>query len=371
MKRKSLVIVVLFLTAVLSSCGRHIPIEDLTISLILGVDLDDENNLIISESSPVFNKSAKKSNATFQLKAKSIRESRKYFDALMAGEVTSAKIQVLLIGKRVLEHEGWFSILDTVFRNPNFSINTRVMMVDGPVADVIFYEPLDKPQLALHLQEVIDKNNARSRTVNSTLQVLHRQMYEKGITPSISEVKKKKAVEFVGVSLLDDKGKYVDTLSIEEASLLLVLKNEQKQELTLTIPMTAVEEKGGILHKNELSMDINRVKTKIKTQYKQDQFQFTYKIQMSVNIVEQLFPVNRVKQNELEQMIAKKLESRLEDLIRKIQKKNIDPIGLGLYARAYHYEQYKKVEDRWAEAFVESKINVSVDVDINTMGATK
>ncbi|MEH6945611.1 Ger(x)C family spore germination protein [Bacillus sp. JJ634] len=371
MKRMCLAILFVFLIAILSSCGRHIPLEDLTISLILGVDLDDENNLIISESSPVFNKDAKKKIETYQLKAKSIRESRKYFDALSTGEVTAAKIQVLLLGKRVLEHEDWFSILDTVYRNPNFSINTRVIVVDGPVSDVIFYEPADKPQLALHLKEGIDKNNERSRTVNNTLQVLHRQMYEKGLTPSISEIKKEKNLEFVGVSLLNENGKYVDTLSIQDSSLLLILKDEQKQEVTFTIPVKSLDDEGRIFNKNELSIDVSRVKSKVKTKYDGDKFHFNYNIHMTVTIIERLFPVDRVKENELEKMIEKELNSRFVDLIKKIQENKIDPIGLGLYARAYQYEHYKKVEEHWGEALAESNINVSVDIDIKSMGAIK
>src|SRR3954466_6698437 len=110
MKRMCLSILFVLLVTMLLSCGRSIPLEDLTISLILGIDLDDKNNLIFSELSPVFNKSAKKNVETYQVEAKSIRESRKYFDALTTGEVTAAKIQILLIGKRVLEHEDWFSI---------------------------------------------------------------------------------------------------------------------------------------------------------------------------------------------------------------------------------------------------------------------
>ena len=350
MKRWLFVIPFVCSVAILSSCGRNIPLEDLTISLILGVDLDDENNLVISESNPVFNKDAKKNIETYQIKAKSIRESRKYFDAMATGEVTAAKIQVLLLGKRVLEHENWFSLLDTVYRNPAFSINTRVIVVDGPVSEVIFYEPEDKPQLPLHLKEVIDKNNKRTRTVLNTLQVLHRQMYEKGITPTISEIKKEKDLKLVGVSLLNEKGKYVDTLNIQESSLLLILKNEQKKELTFSFPVTAINDEGGIFHKNEISVDVNRVKVKVKTHYNRDQFHFTYKISMTVNVVERIFSLDSINEKELEKMLEKELKSRFEGLIKNIQKHKIDPIGLGLFARAYQYEQYKKVEEHWGRS---------------------
>ncbi|MDF2036370.1 Ger(x)C family spore germination protein [Cytobacillus oceanisediminis] len=371
MKSWFLSILVVFLIAVLSSCARNIPLEDLTIALILGVDLDDENNLIIFESSPVFNKEAKQNNETYQTEAKSIRESRRYFDALSTGKVTAAKIQVLLIGKQILEHEDWFSILDTVYRNPAFSINTRVIVVDGPVSEVVFSESKEEPQLALKLKEIIDNNIDRTRTVIATLQTLHRQMYEKGITPSISEIKKDKDIELAGVSLLNKKGKYADTLSIQDSSLLVILKDEQKEELTLSIPMTKLNEEGGIFHKNELSLDVSKAKIKVKTTYEQGKFHFNYKIKLSVNIIERLFPADNIKKNELEKMIENDLKSRFEDVIKKIQENKIDPMGLGIYARAYQYEQYKKVEDYWGEALADSNIDVSVDVVIKSTGAIK
>ncbi|KKB35332.1 Ger(x)C family spore germination protein [Bacillus thermotolerans] len=371
MKRWTLSILCVFLAAFLASCGRSVPLEDLTIPLILGVDLDDEDHLIISQSSPVFSQETKKNVETYQVKAKSIRDSRKHFDALATGEVTAAKIQVLLIGKRVLEHEGWFSILDTVYRNPAFSINTRVIVVDGPVSDVIFYEPDDKPQLPLHLKEVIDKNIMRSRTVVDTLQMLHRQMYEKGMTPSIPEIKKENDIELVGTALLEEKGKYVDTLSIQDSSFLIVLRDEKKQELTFSIPMTSLDIEEGIFNKNELSIDVSRMKSKVKTTYGQGRFHFNYDIQMTVTVVERLFPEDLANKGELEKMIEQELTSRLENLIKNIQEHKIDPIGLGIYARAYQYEQYKKVEEHWGEALAESSIDVSLDIDIKSEGAAR
>lgn len=370
MKRIRLLIPFVLFAAILSSCGGT-PLEDLTISLILGVDLDDEKNIVVFESSPVFNKDAQKNMETHQTKAKSIRESRKYFDSMTMGKVTSAKIQVLLIGKRVIEHEDWFMILDTMYRNPAFSTNSRMIIVDGPVSDVIFYQAEDKPQLALFLKRMIDENVDRTRTVISTLQVLHRQMYEKGMTASVPEIKKENNVQLIGASLLDEKGKYMDKLSTQDTSLLLVLKNGKKKQLTFSIPIPSLGIEEGIFRKNEVSMEVAKAKTKIKTKYINDQFHFNYKIYLSVNIIEQLFPVDMVSESELEKMIEKELIARFEEVISKIQKNKIDPIGLGLHARAFQYEHYKKVEDSWGDALAESIINVSLDVDIKSMGSVR
>ena len=72
MKRFFLAIFLSFVIVILSSCGRNIPIEDLAITLLLGVDLDDKNNLIVFESSPVFNENAQKKIETYEVKAQTI-----------------------------------------------------------------------------------------------------------------------------------------------------------------------------------------------------------------------------------------------------------------------------------------------------------
>ncbi len=76
-----------------------------------------------------------------------------------------------------------------------------------------------------------------------------------------------------------------------------------------------------------------------------------------------------MKKEELIKRIEQELEQQFEHLIKKIQKKKIDPVGFGLYARAYHYKEYKKVEDNWGNALAESDINVSVKIDINSNGS--
>lgn len=371
MKRWYYAILLIFLICFLSSCGKKAPLEDLTLAFIIGIDLDEENNLVFYELNPVFSEGAKKGVESYEVNAKTIRDSRRLFDALTTGEVTAGKIQVLLVGKRVLQYENWFPILDTVYRNPTFSMSTRVVTVDGPVSEIISQNPNEKPQLPLHLKALIDKNYDRTRAVKGTLQELHREIYEKGMTPFISEVKKEKNLELSGLSLLDHKGKYAQFLNVPESTLLLMLQNKKRHEVTLTIPVFPNDGNKNIFHKNMVSFAASRVKTKIKSGYKQNKFQFDIKVKMTINIVERLFPEEKLNKEQLQKEVEKEVKKQIEELIKKIQKKKIDPIGLGLYARAYQYTHYKKVKNNWGKALTESTINVSVKVDINSNGAVE
>ena len=93
---------------------------------------------------------------------------------------------------------------------------------------------------------------------------------------------------------------------------------------------------------------------------------------MPAGISERLFPFDvRKHGKELEKMISDHVQKQFEKLIKNIQEHQIDPIGLGLYARAYEYNQYKKVEDHWGEALSKADIHVSVKVTIGSMGPVK
>ena len=251
------------------------------------------------------------------------------------------------------------------------SMSTRVVAVDGPVSEVISYHPEEKPQLSLHLKAVIDKNYDRTRAVKGALQELHREIYEKAMTPFNSEVKKGKNLELTGISLLDNKGKYADFLDMPESTLLLMLQNKKKHEVTMTIPVLQNEYEENIFHKNEISIAASQVKTKIKSGYKQNKFHFDISVKMNINVLERLFPEDKLSKEQLTGLVEKEVNTQIVDLMKKIQTKKIDPIGLGLYARAYQYDHYKKVENNCGKALADSDVNVSVKKEINSTGAVR
>ncbi|MEH7224477.1 Ger(x)C family spore germination protein [Bacillus sp. JJ1566] len=369
MKRCFRILLSIPLLMMLTSCGYQVPLEDTTIVFIYGIDLDDDNNLIFYESSPVFSKGAKVQTESYHTKADTIRDSRKYFDSVTSGEVSGAKIQILLLGKRIVEHEDWFPMLDTMYRNSNFSLNTRVVIVDGQVSDIINYQPKSHAQLVMYLKNVLDKNHKRTRTEKGTLQELHSEFYEKGVTPALSDIKKRERVEVNGIALLNDRGKYVDSLDLSESTLLLFLKHNRKHPISYTTITIPTDKKDGLFHKNDLSFEVKNVKSKIKTSHDMDKFKFNVKISMSVVIQESLLSVDtKSNEKEIQKTIEERLKTDYEKLFKKIQDYKIDPIGFGIYARAYQYNQFKKVEDNWGEALSQAEIDVSVEIDIKAMG---
>lgn len=357
----------LILVMILSGCMNATPIEDISFTLILGLDLDEKDNLLVYMSSPIFSKEAKAKEEVYKVKSHTIRLSREKFDSRVIGLSSGSKTQIILVGKRLLKKKDWFDYLDPFFRDAKNTITARVVAVDGSVADVISNKPTDKPRLSLYLTNLIETASKRNLIKRTTLQDFRRQMKDKGRTAWIPEITKKKRIELTGSALLAQSGKYKITITPDENQLLNVLEGKKKGDYSITIPVSTVSASKG---KPYISFSLPVIKVKKKVDYN-GRFVFDINVKLLISITEQIFPFDVEKDYaQLEKSIANELENEFSRLIQKIQKAQIDPLGLGLYARAYTYSEWKKVQDDWGENLAKSKINIHVKTKIKGMGTT-
>ncbi|MFP3380554.1 Ger(x)C family spore germination protein, partial [Bacillus sp. SIMBA_069] len=66
-------------------------------------------------------------------------------------------------------------------------------------------------------------------------------MFEKGMTPSVTEMKKEKAVMIMGTALLSKKGTYGELISERDTILMQMLLYEKRGEISLTVPVPLEE----------------------------------------------------------------------------------------------------------------------------------
>jgi hypothetical protein len=215
---------------------------------------------------------------------------------------------------------------------------------------------------------MIDTKSSRSESVNTTLQELHRQVYEKGMTPFVSEVSVvNKEVVLQGTALLDHSGKFAANLNTEESILLGILRDRVKKSVSLTVSIPGVP-KQGPFQTDMLSFSTQQVKTDVDTAFDNDHFRFDIRVRMRVTLTERLFAYDKGEEERLERMITEQVQQKMDDFVLKLKSNRVDPIGLGLYARANEYRRYKKVEERWGEAISESDIRPAVIVELGSTG---
>lgn len=373
MKSALTAILIICLVFGITGCRDQHIIENMTLSLIVGVDINPNNQLEVSVSSPVFNKEAKDKEEEFEVVTTTLRRSREAFDTKVLGSTETGKVQILLLGKKVMMNPNWFTLLDPFYRDPKSTISARVVMVDGDVSKVIFAAPKDKPRLPLYLVKMIDMAYQRNGTVKTSLQEFHRQHYEKGMTASITVITPElNNITILGAALLDEQGMYKLTIPPDEARMLNILKNPNKQESPFTLKIPDIPDKKGIVEINQLSFSTQKVDLKKKVHCDGERFSFDINMKMAIVMTERLFSYDmRNNMAKLAEYIGHELERQFKNFIRKTQQAHIDPVGFGMLARAYTYPAWLKVQDRWGEAFAKADIHVKVEVKILDMGQVK
>ncbi|MDG0874861.1 Ger(x)C family spore germination protein [Paenibacillus thiaminolyticus] len=373
MRRAVTIVILLLVVFPLHGCATYTTIENMTLSLLVGLDLDEEDNLLLAISSPVFSKEAKENEENFEVRSTSLRHSREEFDKRALGITTAGKTQIIVIGKRLAAEENWGALLDSFYRDTKSTASARVVYFDGNLNDLIHFSAKDKPRLPLHLSKLVDTGLLRNETTKTTVQEFHRHLHEKGMTPSITGLRKEEGLALTGTALLDKSSRFKMMANSDETKLIYILRNKTKGEFPITLHLPMSPGKGpDKVDMKQVSFNLQRIKPKIHARYAQGRFIFDVDVRSIVYVTERLFPYDVMEPyDELEQKIAANLEQQFNTLIRKLQKARIDPAGFGMYARAHAYPHWKKAQDHWVDYFEDAIVNVKVKVKIIGMGSTK
>lgn len=355
-----------------TGCRDKVNIEDITMSLLLGIDVNEEGKVEMYMSSPVFSEEAKEKNEHFEVKTLSMKEARNYFDTMATGITSGGKVQAILIGSKVTEHKNWYSTLDFIYIDPKLRLNADIIFVNGPVSDVFDLDLKDKPRLSIFLPQLIQTANFRNVAVRTSLRKYYQMYYEKGITPFAPELSiVENKLKMTGTTLLNDQNLYSKTLSMKETQLFKILNDKVEGQLSLTLALDKFKKDDvDIFKENAVSFYVKDIRRKIHKKYKNGIYQYNIKLKMPIVINESPIKLNDQTEKSLAVEIEKKLEKNLNDLVTSFQEAKVDPLGLGIYASAFNHSVWKKNDDKWISFYEKANIKVNVEIIIFDKGIT-
>ncbi|MCU4948909.1 Ger(x)C family spore germination protein [Bacillus cereus] len=352
----------------LTGCYDQIYVEDVAATLIVGIDIDKQNNLQIYVVNPLINKDQKRNEEKHYTTDTTVRKARDKFDTVDPGIISGSKIQIILLGKKLLQKKNWIRYLEPFYRDPQNTITAKVIGVEGEVSDIIYSRSLKNNFLADYLVKLIRTGNARNATVKTTFKELYRQVKDKGITPSISSIKKmnNQKVKITGTMLLDSQNLLQSNLNPNENKLLTLLQGKIQGDYPFTIKNPLK-----VINKQWLSISAQRIEVDTKVSYT-NRFIFDIQIDMGTEIIEKFPPsYTSIHNHKLEKVISQQLKKEITQLIKKFKQAKMDPIGLGLYARAFQYKNWESHEHDWGRELSKAKINVKINVKVSDAGSIK
>ncbi|WP_373231178.1 Ger(x)C family spore germination protein [Cohnella sp.] len=359
----SILVLALFLLLLQMGCGDRIDLDKSIIIQVNALDSTEEGELRSYITAPIFPEVEGKNEIVLSEVGRSLRHNRRLLLSDSVGQLLAGKIQVILFTKKFLSAHNLFEELNVYFRDPINPNDAILLYTEAPLESIFTIKKRLRPMVSTYIYELVDLANKEGLSVETTLERFNYLHYNKGMTPAVTEIGIKDGrLKNTGTVLLSKEGKRRTKLSNSQSSLLLLLRNES------SFPLNYSFKKG----EHEISFDMLRAKTKIRSEYQRGSFHFTVNIPVSINLTE--YTLNRTFEQDREiiiHSIKEELKDKFTEVIRLCQSKGVDPVGFGMYARAYQYRHFKKVEDRWTEAFAEAEIVLKPEISIKRFGIVK
>ncbi|PGC68904.1 spore gernimation protein XA [Bacillus toyonensis] len=360
----------------LIGCSQRIPLEKVSLILLIGLDRTPNGDIKVGTSIPLFHHKQQQSTIEHWTQASTVYNGFSKIDTKLTGYMTASKAEIILIGKKLAQESNWLQELDSSYRDPYATINAKVVLVDGPTEEIFKVHKPSKPSLPSYINGVIESSIQNNQSVSSTIQQLMRERNEEGMTQTVPIIKKtKNEIDTVGIAFLNRQGKYLTHLPKKDVKFFNLInksKNSGRMILHLVLPPKKSNKKPNT------SILVQNATRKVDVNFQNGKFVFNLHINANVALIEKT-NVNLIKEhydnkkniNNLESAIQKEINKNLQNMLNEIQQNKIDPIGLSLYARAFQYKEWKKRKGDWLQALAEAKINVKTHVKIKDTGTIR
>ncbi|MCH4566180.1 Ger(x)C family spore germination protein [Bacillus sp. ES1-5] len=360
----------------LIGCSQRIPLEKVSLILLIGLDKAPNGDIKVGTSIPLFHHKQPKSTIEHWTQASTVYTGFSKIDTKLTGYMTASKAEIILIGKKLAKEENWLQELDSSYRDPYATINAKVVLVDGPTEEIFKIHKPSKPSLPSYINGVIESSIQNNQSISSTIQQLTREQNEEGMTQTVPVIKKtKNEIDTVGIAFLNRKGKFLTHISKKDVKFFNLI-NKPKSNGRMILHLVLPPKKSN--KKTNTSIFVQNATRKVNVNFQNGKFVFNFNIYANVALIEKTNADlikghydNKKNINNLESAIQKEINSKLQNMLHDIQQNKIDPIGLSLYARAFQYKEWKKRKGNWLQALAEAKINVKTHVKIKDTGTIR
>jgi len=247
------------------------------------------------------------------------------------------------------------------YRDPTIGNNIRLAIVKDNAEDVLKASFPNIPSTTMYLYDLLQPKMHTSFSPFTTLHDFVNTATDNVSHSSMPYLEKKEdSLKIESVALFDSE-KMLEIISRKESSFIQALKGKDN-----LAPIDITLGKGS--DKEELHLELIVSKVKITSNKKMDSPQLSIRIKLQGALMEYEGNKELSRKKELEMLqkeISKHVEKEVEDLLEKLRKLEVDPVGFSEYFRMYHKGKWNEKLTKKIIASVEYKVSVNFDL-LNT-----
>ncbi|MBS4201983.1 Ger(x)C family spore germination protein [Bacillus sp. FJAT-49732] len=267
--------------------------------------------------------------------------------------------RVIILGKKVLEQD-LKDVMDLLIRRRDIQMISWVGIGQPSAEKVLKTEPPSEMAGSIVLPNFFSNNGVESPYIVSTyLFDLRRKLLENGIDPILPLIKanRDKTKLIVNKSIIAPKSNNNIMLSSNETKMYNLLANKTKKlEIIVSKKKIAFT----------MAVDSSKVKYKIITA-PNTQPVIKMEIKMRGIIEESNKSLSPTSLNKYNKLVNQKTKKDVLQLLNKLQKENLDPIGFGLRYKATRLHNRDTFAE-WKSLYPDVRFDVTVKANIKSTG---
>ncbi|WP_391209404.1 Ger(x)C family spore germination protein [Psychrobacillus sp. L4] len=381
------IFILLILTLFLSGCWDKRELNELAITVAIGIDKIDDEYLVTAQVAIPSELSSKGGGpghsqiTLYKAKATTVYEAIRQLTKSSPRIMYLGHLQMLIIGE-TLAREGIGDSLDFLARNLEVRWDFYVAIAKDSTAENILnvQTPLESIPAADMFFTLLNSDKTYANTLSVTLLELLKDLDRTGKQPvltgvhilgdpksgsdksNIDSIEPAAQIEFDGLAVFK-KDKLVGWLEEKDTkSFNSVTNHINKSVSTIACP-----------NKGKANIEIQQFNSKMKGKLENGKPEVDINILIKGNVGAIECELDLVKEETfrtLEKIFEKETKDSIEKTIKKVQKE-VDADIFGFGAAIYHNDPkgWKKIENNWDEEFPDVKVNVSVKLDIKLIGS--
>ncbi|WP_430787613.1 Ger(x)C family spore germination protein [Virgibacillus flavescens] len=367
MKRiKTLLILVTILTF-LTGCWDQVLFKDER--LIMGVAFDKiENDKILTTATiPIVEPGqAGVSSGGIQIVSgvgKTPRQSRMQIDRKIARSFNAAKMLTVVLGGELIK-ENIFPLLDVYYRDPRSNLSANLIVTEEEASEILKLKLPNQPRVSEYITDLMHSSKVSTIIPESTIEMIGSALLDSGQDFGLPLV----TIDNTGTNLmvkgfaLFNGDKYTgEYLTPQQTTLYLLMAGKKGRTARLSIKVFDDKSPDYL---NYITVDVEKVKRKIKTKYKVNKPVVNIDMKLKVTVIE--YPHDKLNSSKelakLNKAMSENLTKKSKLVIKKIQEANSDLFGIGRQIIAYHPKHWDKKE--WKKLYQTIDINSNVKVEI-------
>ncbi|WP_411954980.1 Ger(x)C family spore germination protein [Alkalibacillus sp. S2W] len=376
-RKITLLIVGLLSMIIIPSCSHSKDvIEQLGVVSAYGFDENDEKVLEGTTVLYQFNPDITNASQIIHSTGKTFNMVQSNANKKSGYKIVNGKIQTLLFGPSIAE-QGVFPYLDTIERDAAISDMLYVTISEEPARDILAASNYEEaPNIGVYLNRLVDTAVLDEKIVSSKFHEFMRdysQVGQEPLVPIISIQQNKAAIEEIGIMQGDV---HVGNYSMKEVFFVRLLRDEFNEgrlnlELETEPFQDFIKEYQGDSRRDKMYVVIDQLKNNSRINLTNVE-NLTYEVDVNIHgrIIEKSQRMNldqTAPLRKLEDEVNKKIEEKIESVVKKSQEVNADVFGFGVkYNNRTRGEELTR--DQWQDLFPNIEVNYNVSTEIKRFG---